>query len=93
MKLFAIESQDLFQGKSQYGNHVRSLLRLLLPAAIVEKPKDADTEMEQEKFEAAMILATGMEISEIEAKKGLRRRDMIRFILNANYLYLFTGSH
>ncbi|GKB92676.1 hypothetical protein Tco_0964948, partial [Tanacetum coccineum] len=65
MKLFAIESQDLFQGKvsthvtillstseprvSQYGNRVRSLLRLLLPAAIVEKPKDADTEMEQQR--------------------------------------------
>nr|GFB47100.1 hypothetical protein [Tanacetum cinerariifolium] len=44
---------------SQYGDRVRSLLRLLLPAAIVEKPKDADMEMDQEKFEAAMILATG----------------------------------
>ncbi|GJV76449.1 putative RNA-directed DNA polymerase, eukaryota, reverse transcriptase zinc-binding domain protein [Tanacetum coccineum] len=55
---FSIIVYDDVAGHSQYGNHVRSLLRLLLPAAIVEKPKDADTEMEQEKFEAAMILAT-----------------------------------
>ncbi|GKD51765.1 hypothetical protein Tco_1280741, partial [Tanacetum coccineum] len=52
----------------EFGNRVRSLLWLLPTCRL-----DADTEMKQEKFEAAMILATyryEMEISEIEAKKG-----------------------